>query len=106
MTAEAARWATFDCYGTLVDWEGGIAGAMARLWPGVDQKRLLRCYHAVEPVVQEGRPAGQPGEHLSYRKVLARVLRAVAAIEALPLRPADECALADSLPTWSAFPDV
>ena len=93
------RWATFDCYGTLIDWYGGIRGVVQRLWPTEDRERLLRRHHAVEPLVQEGRA-------LPYREVGARTLRAMAAIEGLPLASADEYALADSLPTWPAFPEV
>jgi len=95
----AERWATFDCYGTLIDWERGIQGAFLTLWPDADPERLLARYHDVEPRVQEGR--GIP-----YRQVLAEVLRRVAEQEGLPLRPEDEPALAASLPTWPAFPEV
>jgi 2-haloacid dehalogenase len=93
------RWATFDCYGTLIDWEGGIRGVIRRLWPQADQERLLRRHHAIEPLVQEGRS-------LPYREVGARTLRAMAAVEGLHLDPADEYAFADSLPAWPAFPEV
>ena len=93
------RWATFDCYGTLIDWEGGIRGALGRLWPDADAQRLLARHHAIEPLVQEGRS-------LPYREVGARTLRAIAAVEGLPLLPADDYALADSLPTWPAFAEV
>jgi 2-haloacid dehalogenase len=93
------RWATFDCYGTLIDWHGGINGVLRRLWPDQDSARLLARHHAVEPLVQEGRA-------LRYREVGARTLRAIAAIEGLPLDTADEYAFADSLPNWPAFPDV
>jgi 2-haloacid dehalogenase len=93
------RWATFDCYGTLIDWNGGISDALHRLWPNADVHRLLRRHHAVEPLVQEGRS-------LSYRKVGARTLRAIAAIEGLELQPEDEYAFAESLPSWPAFPEV
>ncbi len=48
------RWATFDCYGTLIDWEGGIRAAMSAMWPDADPDALLRRHHAVEPLVQEG----------------------------------------------------
>lgn len=95
----ADRWATFDCYGTLVDWNGGIRSVLSRLWPESDADQLLSRYHAVEPLVQEGRS-------LAYREVGARALRAIAAIDALPLNAADEYALADSLPTWPAFAEV
>jgi 2-haloacid dehalogenase len=93
------RWATFDCYGTLIDWNGGIVGVIRRLWPDADIDRVLRRYHALEPLVQEGRD-------LPYREVGARTLRALAALEGLPLRPEDEYSFADTLPDWSAFPEV
>ena len=48
------RWASFDCYGTLVDWEGGTEETLARLWPSEDSARLLARYHEVEP---RSRPA-------------------------------------------------
>jgi 2-haloacid dehalogenase len=93
------RWATFDCYGTLIDWNGGIAGAMAALWPEANRERLIQAYHTVEPLIEEQ-------QSLPYREVLARGLRAVAAIEGLPLAPEQEHTLADSLPTWAPFPEV
>jgi 2-haloacid dehalogenase len=93
------RWATFDCYGTLIDWHGGIIGVFKRLWPEQDAQRLLERHHAVEPLVQAARS-------LSYREVGARTLRAIAAIEGLPLAEQDAFAFADSLPHWPAFPDV
>ncbi len=96
---DSQRWATFDCYGTLIDWHGGITSCFRELWPDQDQRRLLRLHHAIEPLVQEGRS-------LPYREVGARTLRAIAAVEGLQLAAEDEYALADSLPGWPAFPDV
>jgi 2-haloacid dehalogenase len=93
------RWATFDCYGTLIDWEGGLRDAFASLWPEADHGRLLRLYHTVEPRVQEH------GE-LTYRQVLARCLAAVSAIEGLAVPEGHEDALAESLPFWPPFPEV
>jgi 2-haloacid dehalogenase len=49
------RWATFDCYGTLIDWHGGIRTALRGLWPDADAERLLRRHQVIEPLVQEGR---------------------------------------------------
>jgi 2-haloacid dehalogenase len=93
------RWVTFDCYGTLIDWEGGIRSAFAELWPDADAQRLLEHYHAVEPRIQAGRD-------LPYRRILHRALAAVAAMEELerPVRRGD--ALAESMPSWSPFPEV
>ncbi len=93
------RWATFDCYGTLIDWYAGIRGVMRRVWPNEDAEHLLSLHHAVEPLVQAGRK-------LPYRHVGARTLRAIAAIEGLSLTGPDEFALADTLPDWPAFVEV
>jgi 2-haloacid dehalogenase len=93
------RWATFDCYGTLVDWEGGLRSAFADLWPDCEPQRLLEHYHAVEPRVQADRD-------LSYREVMARALQAVAAIDDLEVPQGGREALADSLPSWRPFPEV
>ena len=95
----AGRWATFDCYGTLIDWEGGIRGAVAELWPEADPQRLLEHYHAVEPRVQAGRD-------LTYREVMARALAAVAAIDGLEVPAGRADALGESLPQWPPFDEV
>jgi 2-haloacid dehalogenase len=95
----ADRWASFDCYGTLIDWDGGIRGTLVRLWPDADEEALLARYHEIEPRVQlDG--------NLPYRAVLAQALRLLADSEGLELRPEDEPALAESLPSWPAFPEV
>ena len=78
------RWATFDCYGTLVDWDSGIAPII-----GED---LLTRYHEVEPQVQAENPA------LSYRDVMREALGR--------LGLADVDALGRSLPGWPVFPEV
>jgi 2-haloacid dehalogenase len=95
----ADRWATFDCYGTLIDWNRGIGDALQDLWPEADRATLLRCYHEVEPQVQAA--AARP-----YREVLGRCTWQIAATLGLPAVPAAETALAGSLPTWPAFPEV
>ena len=93
------RWATFDCYGTLIDWNAGIAGELARLWPEADAAELLARYHEVEPRVQMGRA-------LPYREVLRESLRLLAGHEGLDLASDEEYALATSLPGWPVFPEV
>jgi 2-haloacid dehalogenase len=93
------RWASFDCYGTLVDWNGGIGATLARLWPGADVDALLERYHEIEPRVQLD-------SAIPYREVLRQALALLAESEGLDLRAADEYALADSLPTWPPFAEV
>jgi 2-haloacid dehalogenase len=95
----ASRWATFDCYGTLIDWNGGIADALAALWPGEDRDALLERYHEIEPRVQLG-------SALPYREVLKEALLLLAESEGLVLASRDPHYLADSLPSWRPFPEV
>jgi 2-haloacid dehalogenase len=94
------RWVTFDCYGTLIDWNGGIGGELARLFGAGAVDRLLACYHEIEPEVQAEDPTQ------SYRLVLTRSLERLGAEDDLVL-PHDEVdALARSLPSWPAFREV
>ena len=85
MTISRDRWATFDCYGTLIDWNGGLRRVL-----GSDE--LVERYHELEPQVE----AENPG--LPYRDVMAEVSRR--------LGVAEEDALARSLPSWQPFPEV
>lgn len=94
------RWATFDCYGTLIDWNGGISATLERLWPDEDASALLASYHALEPVVQRDCPG------LSYRGVMARCLRGIADAEGLALAVEEEGSLGSALPGWPVFPEV
>jgi len=93
------RWATFDCYGTLVDWMSGIRTTMARLWPEADAGALLTLYHQLEPAVQAGRG-------VSYRTVMAEALGHVATTARLDLPAGQEDALGASLPRWPVFAEV
>lgn len=93
------RWATFDVYGTLIDWRGGIGFELARIWPDEDADRLLERYHELEPKVQEGRA-------IPYRQVLAETLALLASEERLDLPPGEEDVLGESLPSWRPFPEV
>jgi 2-haloacid dehalogenase len=89
------RWATFDCYGTLIDWNGGIRAELARLWPAADADELLRRYHQLESEVEREEPG------LAYREVMRRVLARLGDVPA-----GEEDALGRSLPEWSVFPEV
>jgi 2-haloacid dehalogenase len=93
------RWATFDCYGTLVDWNGGIGRELARLWPDADAEALLERYHEIEPRVELD-------SALPYREVLKESLVLLAEHEGLTLPEGEGYALAESLPSWPIFPEV
>jgi 2-haloacid dehalogenase len=94
------RWATLDCYGTLIDWNGGIGRELERLFGAEHTARLLHAYHEVEPEVQRE----EPGR--SYRDVLAVTLARLAEREGLPLRAEEHGALARSMPDWQPFPET
>ena len=93
------RWATFDCYGTLIDWEGGVRATMVDLWPDAPADALVARYHQIEPTLQAG--TGTP-----YRRVMADALAGVAAAEELTLPAGREDALGQALPGWRVFPEV
>jgi 2-haloacid dehalogenase len=93
------RWATFDCYGTLVDWNAGIGDELARLFGEERRSALLTLYHRLEPAVEHD-------GSLPYREVLARTLAGVAEQAALELPDGERDALGRSLPGWPVFPEV
>ncbi len=88
------RWATFDCYGTLIDWNGGIGRELERLFGADSVGDCLRRYHALEPEIQREDPSR------SYREVMAIALARLGA----PVEEHD--ALGRSLPEWEPFPEV
>jgi 2-haloalkanoic acid dehalogenase type II len=89
----ADRWATFDCYGTLIDWNGGIRGQLARVFGEERADALLVRYHVLEPMLEADGTR-------SYREVLTEAMRGLGA------PPEEEDALAQSLPSWQPFPEV
>ncbi len=89
------RWATFDCYGTLIDWNAGIRRELARLFGEKRADEQLARYHELEPQVQADEPS------LPYREVMRRVLARLGDVP-----PGEADALAASLPSWPPFPEV
>jgi 2-haloacid dehalogenase len=94
------RWATFDCYGTLVDWDGGLGRELERLFGVEHAPRLLLRYHAQERDIQREHPGA------SYREVLTIALERLAEEESAALPEGEASALARSLPSWPVFPDA
>ena len=95
-----SRWATFDCYGTLVDWNAGIAAELGRLLGESDREGLLSRYHEIEPHVQREHPTW------SYRDVMAAVLSQLASETGVSLADSEHDALGRSLPQWPVFAEV
>jgi 2-haloacid dehalogenase len=93
------RWATFDCYGTLIDWNEGILAVLERLFGVERAPQLLERYHELEPEIE------QDGS-LPYRAVLTEALVRLAREEGLAIPEGESDALARSLPDWEPFPEV
>jgi 2-haloacid dehalogenase len=93
---------TFDCYGTLIDWETGIArGLRAALGPragSAGDEALLELY-----AIQEA--ALEAGPYISYREVLARACAGVGRAFGLETTDAAARGFAASVGEWPAFPD-
>jgi 2-haloacid dehalogenase len=100
MQGSPARWATFDCYGTLVDWNGGIRTQLGRLFGPSKTEELLSSYHTIEPRIQREHPTSK------YRDVMATTLAEIAAQERAELPVEERDALGRSLPDWPVFPEV
>src|SRR2546429_9754846 len=96
---------TFDCYGTLIDWETGIRNAFrsAMLRTGARQgleSKAFELYEEEERRIERERP------HLLYRDVLSKTSLSVARRIGWRLSGAESTFLAKELPTWTPFPDT
>ncbi|MFQ5881801.1 MAG: HAD-IA family hydrolase [Candidatus Methylomirabilales bacterium] len=94
---------TFDCYGTLIDWESGISTAFAEAAQvdgvALDRIAALATYAELEPVVEAE-------IYRSYRAVLTETARRVAVQLGWPLGEERASFLVDSLPDWKPFADT
>jgi len=94
---------TFDCYGTLIDWDGGIAGAfrkaVAETGGRLDAGHVFEAYEKIEAEVEAER-------YRSYREVLTESTRRVARQLGWTLPEERTSFLAESLPFWIPFPDT
>jgi 2-haloacid dehalogenase len=94
---------TFDCYGTLINWEAGILPALRRILSAhsknVDDATLLKLYGDFEQRAEE--PPFQ-----SYREVLRSVVRQFGAELGFTPTAEEERSLPDSLAAWKPWPDT
>ncbi len=98
------EWISFDCYGTLVDWETGIFDAVAGVFArhGVRKSRgeILALFANAEPKVQSS------GQFMEYRLVLRDVMEMMAWEASIRLPRTEADCLPDSLPHWPVFQDA
>jgi len=94
---------TFDCFGTLIDWEAGILSALHRVLSThgkkIDDATVLKLYGDFEQRSEQG--AFRP-----YREVLQSVVRQLAAEFHFTPSVEEMRSLPDSLPTWKPWPDT
>ncbi len=94
---------TFDCYGTLIDWETGILSALKPIFNKYDRAAsdadLLKAYSDVEPQIQAR-------HYQKYADVLAQVLREIAQRFDFVPEEVDCIAFSESLKSWQPFPDT
>jgi len=94
---------TFDCYGTLIDWETGILNVL-RPWANEHQldiadEGLLAAFAVAEPLVQTADPT------LPYPDILRQSMRELGKALGVVTTPDEEEALGTSVPNWPAFAD-
>ena len=98
------EWISFDCYGTLVDWETGISTAVSGVLEahGLSRGRaeVLSLFAGVEPMVQSS------GSFLEYRQVLREVMALMGTELCIQFTDTELGCLGDSLPDWPVFPEV
>jgi 2-haloalkanoic acid dehalogenase type II len=94
---------TFDCYGTLIDWESGILAALrplrGKVAGKVDDGTALEAFARHESAIEAAEPA------LNYRKLLAKTYRALAAEWGASISEDDAERFGNSVPDWPAFAD-
>lgn len=94
---------TFDCYGTLIDWETGILSVLHRIFSAhgisLPDAEILRLYGDFEA-------AGEQGQYREYREVLRSVVRSYGVQFSFSPTAEEVEALPNSLPEWRPWPDT
>lgn len=94
---------SFDCYGTLIDWESGLLNAFATLLQrpkeSLDKHDLFARYAKVEAEIESG-------AYMKYREVLRNVAARIASDLNMPVLPKALDAFAESIRGWEPFPDT
>lgn len=104
LTGPKPTWLTFDCYGTLIQWDEGLLAAMDRILSAkggnIDQKAFISVYDRHEHALEEERP------HRIFADVSALALERAMAEFGLPFDVADADILTSSIGGMPPFPEV
>ena len=92
---------SFDCYGTLIDWETGIKTALEPTIRdhGLDPNEVIKQFGRTETVVQSELP------RLAYPEILAEVLRRIGSANGIEVTKRTARAFGHSIGEWPSFPD-
>lgn len=94
---------SFDCYGTLIDWESGILAALRPVLSthhrNLSDRQILELYAEMES-------RAEAGEYVTYREVLQKVVQQFGNRLGFVPTPSELDCLADSLKNWKPFPDT
>jgi 2-haloacid dehalogenase len=103
MAFESVRLITFDCYGTLIDWESGMLAALRPMFSvdgrNVPDVQLLELYGEVEADLESG-------PYLAYRQVLSEGVQEMGRRLSVAISAAQGAAFAQSLTQWKPFVDT
>ncbi|MBM3482882.1 MAG: HAD-IA family hydrolase [Alphaproteobacteria bacterium] len=103
MKLTAFKALTFDCYGTLIDWERGLLAAFApwqkRTGAALNDEALLALFGEIESAVQVEQP------RMLYRDTVALSLRRIGEALGAPASEAEAMAFGAAIGRWPAFPD-
>ncbi len=91
---------TFDCYGTLIDWESGILAALRTVISAgtADDEELLAAYADAEGAIEAG-------PYRRYREVAGKAMARVARSHGVEPTPEQVARLGGSVVDWPAFAD-
>jgi 2-haloacid dehalogenase len=103
MSLESIRLITFDCYGTLVDWENGMLAALRPLFSRDGRRipdiELLELYGEIEYAIESG-------PYLPYRQVLAKAVQEIGRRTGMAVSEQEGRDFAESLTRWKPFADT
>jgi 2-haloacid dehalogenase len=103
MRFDSIRAVTFDCYGTLIDWETGLLAALTPVFSAsglqIRREAALRSFARHERAIEAG-------AYMTYREVLTEVCRRMAGESGLRVPAGREGLLAESIPDWPAFEET
>lgn len=94
---------TFDCYGTLIDWESGMLAALRPVLlvhnAKLNDEQILELFAEIETEQEEG-------EYTKYREILRRVVQKFGERLGFETNPTELDSLANSIKNWQPFPDT